>query len=264
MGENPFADDLGDVELPVLQDEVKTTKKTTSQTGSSYAPNSKEAMRERLEQLKRREESLKRRRQELNNNTDQSAAQNWPSFFPILRYKPETDLPVAARKCVKMCLVGLCVYTAHAIWNIIAILSITDLPKYNFTKNVVMGILQGVAAFYIFLKFGYSKLYVSCAKHDIQLSWTVIQIAIVGWSIYLTVGFIESGCAGVSIFLDLITKSKNTWSKIAAFVNVALLCTNLFCQFSTFIQSQQYQKVSGKEDTTQLTQADSPEQPLNI
>ncbi|EAY14549.1 hypothetical protein TVAG_388820 [Trichomonas vaginalis G3] len=264
MADNPFTDELADVELPILQDEPKKDKKPAPAPSASSLGNSKEDLKERYEALKKREESIKKRRQDLTNQAEQGPQQNWPSFFPILRYSPEIDLPQAARRCVKLCFIGLIIFTIHTFWNIVAVLSVKGISDYKLTKNIVMGILQGVAGFYVFLKFGYQSLYVCCAKHDIQIRWTVIQIAIIGWSIYLLIGFPDSGCVGIAVFLDLIAKSTSVWAKIAAFVNTALLGSNLFCQFATFLQSQQYQKVSGKEDNAQLTNPDQIDTPLNL
>ena len=263
MSDNPFVDDIADVELPMLQDEPPKPK-NNSQTNSNPNP-TKEELEKRLEELKERERKLNQRRQDvLQQRPENGPKLNWPSFFPILRYDPDSDIPSSARKCVKTSLIGLIIYFFEAIWNVISVFSVSGLPKYSFATNIVFAIIFGVVGFFCILTFGYKKLYLACAKHDIPISFTICQFLIIAYSVYLLIGLPDSGSVGIAVLLDMIAKHEksNVWSILCGFINLALLIGLAVSQFLTLVQSQKYQKVSGHDSPTLNT--DSPEAPLNI
>jgi hypothetical protein len=66
--------------------------------------------------------------------------------------------------------------------------------------------------------------------------------------VYLSIGFPDSGCVGLATFLDLLAKSKSTFSMVVAAVNTALIVAAAFLEFVTLYRAQAYQKVSGQED----------------
>ena len=263
MSDNPFVDDIADVELPMLQDEPQKPKNSVSSNQTSNS--SKEDLQKRLEELKERERKLNQRRQEvLQQRPENGPKLNWPSFFPILRYDPDSDIPSAARKCVKTSLIGLVLYFFEAIWNVISVFSVSGLPKYSFATNIVFAIIFGIVGFFCILTFGYKKLYLSCAKHDIPISYTICQFLIIAYAVYLLVGLPDSGSVGIAVLLDMIAKhnNSNVWSIMCGFINFGLLLAFAICQFLTLVQSQKYQKVSGHDSPSLNT--DSPEAPLNI
>ena len=263
MSDNPFIDEMDDVELPMLQEEPQKPKNSTNTTNSANP--TKEDLQKRLEALKQREQQLNQRRQEVIQQRPENGPKlNWPSFFPILRYSPETDIPPAAKKAVWYSLLGLLVYLFESIWNLVSIFSVSGLAeKYSITKNAVFGIIFGVVAFFCILNFGYRKLYLACAKHDIPFSYTICQLLIILYCIYMLIGVPNSGFVGVAVLLDLIARSHNGWSIFSAVINVVLIATTLALQFLTFVQSQKYQKVSG-HDSPALNQENQTEVPLNL
>jgi hypothetical protein len=78
---------------------------------------------------------------------------------------------------------------------------------------------------------------------------------VVGWSVYLTIGFPDSGCVGLATFLDLLAKSKFKFSMLVAFLNTIFIASAAFFQFLTLYKAQAYQKVSGQDDEVLARQA---------
>jgi hypothetical protein len=76
----------------------------------------------------------------------------------------------------------------------------------------------------------------------------MIQFAVVGWTVYLTIGFPDSGCVGLATFLDLLAKSRFKFSMFVAFVNTILVGGAALLQFVTLYKAQAYEKVSGQDD----------------
>jgi hypothetical protein len=93
------------------------------------------------------------------------------------------------------------------------------------------------------------KLYASCKKRDIPFSWVVTQFLIIAWCVYLSIGFPNSGCVGLATFLDLIAMSPSGFSVFMAFLNTLLIVGATILQTMALYRAQQYQKVSGSDDT---------------
>lgn len=261
MSDNPFADDIADVELPMIQDEPPKPKAKATSSSSSNKNLSPEELKKRFEELKERERQLAKRREEaVQQRPGDGPKLNWPSFFPILRYDPESDLAPAARKCVKTSLIGLCLFIVESIWNVVCVFSSTKLKNYPFPKCIVFSIIFGIVGFFLILNFGYNKLYIACFKRDIPVSFTICQFLIIAWCAYLTVGLPDSGSVGIAVFLDLIAKKCGFWPIFAGFINILLLAAMDVAQFFTLIHSQNYQKVSGAENP--VDEQTTPETPL--
>jgi len=259
MSDNPFNEDVEDVELPMLtKKEENKPEIPKAQQGSNSSGKSAD-LQEKLRQLKAREAELTQRQARINQTKAEIIpAVNWPTFFPIVRYNLDGDIPQNAHKCVKYCLYGLVSFIIHAVYNVFAVLFVKGLPTYSTSKNIVFAVIQGFAGTYFVTNFSYRKLYSSCANHDIPFQFTLMQFITIGWVIYLVIGFPDSGSVGFAVFLDLLSLSSSAFSKIVAFINLLILAATLFCEFNCLIEAQKYQKVSGA-DQHLLNQ--SPETP---
>ena len=243
MSDNPFDDEVQDIEMPML---TNNKEKKNEEKNKEKPLNSN--VEDKLSQLKARESELLKRQQRINQTkSDLVPSENWPLFFPLVRYNLISDIPPNAHSAVNMSLYGLITFLIHSIFNVISVIFVIGLPRYPTSKCLIFSIIQGFAASYFILNFGYRKLYVSCANHDIPFQFTLFQFLIVGWIIYLVIGFPDSGSVGFAVFLDLLSISKSTFSKIISFINLVILIICLYFEFRCLIESQKYQKISGND-----------------
>lgn len=236
MSDNPFQADVSDSD-PSFDEPVKKAEYSASKQS-------------KLERLKAREAELLKRQSELDNlRSEVLPTPNFPSFYPVVIFNLDRDIPQSAHAAVSKSLYGLIIATVMSVFNIFAILSVTGLSNYKRVKALPFGVIQGFATVYLLMTQSYNKLYTGCRKKDIPFSWTIIQFALIAWSIYLTIGFPTSGSVGLATLLDLIAKSKNGFSIFMGFVNTALCGANTYFQFTTLYSAQAYQKVSGNTNT---------------
>ncbi|OHT03123.1 hypothetical protein TRFO_06771 [Tritrichomonas foetus] len=258
MSDNPFQNDADD-EMPQFTKPTTTTT-SASITSSVPAAGSSQYKLSKLEQLRAREAELLRRQQEIQGVRAEIVPEpNYPPFYPIIVYNPDTDIPTAAKSCVTFCLYGLMAMIAAAMFNVLAVLSVSGLPTYPKVRCFIFSIIQGFATVYVILHYSFEKLYSNCKKHDVPFMWTIIQFIIIGWLIYLTIGFPTSGSVGLATFLDLVAKSNSGFSIFMAFINMILTGAATGCQFLALMKAQAYQKISGHDDTDKLLHpADTP------
>lgn len=236
MSDNPFQADISDSD-PNFSDPVQKTEYSASKQS-------------KLEQLKAREAELLKRQSELENlRSEVMPTPNFPSFYPVVMYNLDRDIPESAQPAIKNSLFGLFSATIMSVFNLLAIASVTGLKNYKHVRSMTFGIIQGFATVYILLTQSYNKLYISCKKKDIPFRWIVVQFMLIAWSIYLTIGFPTSGSVGLATLLDLIAKSKNGFSIFMGIINTALCGVNTYFQFTTLYRAQAYQKVSGNINT---------------
>ncbi|KAH0790818.1 scamp-domain-containing protein [Histomonas meleagridis] len=239
MSDNPFQEEVGDDELQFAETPSPTQKPTA---GYSQAKMSK------LEQLRAREAELLKRQEEINSlKEDIIPSPNFPSFYPLIIYNLDRDIPQAAQKVIKNSLLGLCFAAGMAIFNVLAVLSVSGLDKYPHIRCFIFALIQGFATVYFLYTQSYSKIYADCRKHDVSFRWTIVQFIFVIWCVYLTVGFPTSGSVGLATLLDLIAKSKNGFSIFMALVNTGAISAMTYFQFVTLFQAQKYQKISGND-----------------
>lgn len=236
MSDNPFQEEGSDIGVDPVEP-VQSTQSPPPAAGLS-----------RLEQLRRREQELLRELQRLSDSrVGFLSAPNYPPAFPLVIYDPEHDIPERARPCVKSSLYGLAAVVFSALFNILAVLCVWGLPSYSHVYCLIFAIIQGFGTVYVVFNYSYTKLYNSCRQKDIPFSWIVWQFAILGWCIYLTIGFPDSGCVGLATFLDLIAKSTYKFSMFMALLNTIGIGAATYFQFITLYQAQAYQKVSGHD-----------------
>ena len=180
---------------------------------------------------------------------------NFPPFYPVIVFNLDSDIPQAARQCVTFCLYGLCLISIAAVFNILAVLSVSGLPTYPKIRCFIFAIIQGFATVYVVLHYSYEKLYSSCKKHDISFTWTIYQFLIIAWMGYLSLGFPTSGSVGLATFLDLIAKSNSGFSIFIAFLNMIVTGAATGVEILAMMKAQAYQKVSGHDDTDKLLNA---------
>lgn len=255
MSDNPFEDELDENDIGIFN-EISSEKKNTtpesnvsaqnfSQTSPSSATLSSDK-KARYEALKKRESELIRKQQELDEtNISIINSNNWPNFFPILHYNPSTDLDPPAQDCVKKNLIGLCLFSASIIFNLLSVCLVSGLKNYSHTRNLIFAIIQGIAGIYFAQTFSYEKLYQACQNKDIPFSWTLYQTILIGWMIYLILGFPNSGSVGFATFLDLVSKSHSIASMIFAFLNLSIIVAACVYETLSLMSAQKYQKVSG-------------------
>lgn len=229
MFENPF-EDAEEIELPPLD------------TGDS-AESELAYLRQRKEELLRRKEDAERTIGEA------LTGENWPSFFPLLRYAPEQDLPPSAHSSAKRSLIAFLAACGSSLLNFIAVLCVSGLKDYPKAKNIVYSLLQGAGGVYLVYTFTYKKLYIACVAHDIPVSWSFINFALMAWFIYLFVGLPASGSVGLATTLDL-AAAKKWFAFTMGILNTAGIGVVIFFVFVTLAAAQQYQKVSGIEQAT--------------
>ena len=250
MAENPFEVELNAEEMKAIGEEqdIPTMPPTQAQESVSRGL-SYEEKKARLEALKAREQELLRRKQELEEiQIDIIPANNWPPFFPLLHYDPETDLPATAIPAVYNSRNGLSCYFCSIFINLIAILSVRSLPNYPHVKNFIYAMIEGAAGLYFAFNFSYSKIYTACRNKDIPFSWTLYQFLLIGWMAYLFIGFPTSGSVGFATLLDLIAKNSPFFSKFMSMLNIIGIGFAIYFEFRTLVLAQNYQKVSGIED----------------
>jgi len=253
MSENPFAGEYDSTGMPEMPKDMGKPKVVTSTTTKSV---SKAA---RIEELKAKEAKLLERQKQLQEaKADTYHLPNWPTQYPLIYIDIENDIPSAARKCVNLAVTGfLCVFSS-CLLNVIAVLSVTGLVQYSKINALVFAIIQGIATMYVIINISFKRLYDSCRKSDIPFTWTMIQFCFVGWCVYRFIGFPTSGSVGLATFLDLLAKDSGFISRTIAFLNTCLSGGATFYEFRVLMESQKYQKVSGRNDEEKL----SPETPL--
>lgn len=258
MGDNPFQETMDDIEMPEFDEpapkQPAATASTTSQNNTQSAPPSSPKpltgdKRAKLEALRQREAELLEKKKKIEQQTnDLIPSPNFPSFFPIIRYNPEEDLPQASHLCVKHSLHMLISLASASIFNILAILSVKGPKGYEKPKCFVFGLIQGFAAIYLGSNFCYNLLYSSCKKRDIPFKWTIFQFLMVAWCLYITLGFPTSGSVGIATFLDILANNAPVFSIIMALINTVLSGAAAAFSILTLSAAQAYQKVSGHED----------------
>ena len=269
MGENPFQDQAEDIEIPEFDEPPKQVKADTQSTqkSSQYSQQTNQTnqnnnnssslsskqytadKRAKLEALRQREAELLEKKKKIEQATSEMTPQpNFPSFFPLIRYNPEEDLPPASHKCVSSAMKMLAFLTAASCFNIIAILFVSGLRNYQKIRCFIFGCIQGFAAVYLALNFSYNLLYMSCRKRDIPFKWTIYQFLLVAWCIYITLGFPTSGSVGIATMLDIIANSAPFYSTLFAIINTGLAGAATAFSMFTLSKAQAYQKVSGQED----------------
>lgn len=248
--DNPFQPSGSDDELPQFQEESRPKASSSSAGADLSSLSGKQA---RLAELRRKEEELLEKKRKLEQTKGEIVLDvNWPPFYPIIRYAPETEIPASAKKCVQFSLYGLASLFVSVCYNVIAVICVKGLPRYPKSRCLIFAIIQGYAAMYFAYNFSFSKLYNSCRKKEVPFSWTIYHFILVAWLVYLTIGFPTSGSVGIATLLDIIAIGKSPFSALVAAINTAIVGISLACQFFTLMGAQAYQRVSGVEDQTQL------------
>jgi len=107
---------------------------------------------------------------------------------------------------------------------------------------------------YVVYNLSFQKLYTCCKKSDIPFSWVMTQFFAVGWMVYLTIGFPNSGSVGLATLLDLLAKSRRKFGMLIAFINTLLIGIATLFEFVTLYRAQEYQKVSGNDTLVKTRQ----------
>ena len=261
MSDNPFIEHSDDYEIPEF-DEPKKNEKISSQK-DSFDPNSSKApnhlspeKKAKWEALKAKEAELLAKKKKIEDQVNEMIpSPNYPTFFPLIHYDVQNDLPQASHKCVNYCLKMLMYLSIASIFNVFTVLLVTGLPYYSKVRCFIFAIIQGTAAIYLALNYSYNYLYSSCRKKDIPFKWTIFQFILIVWCAYISIGFPTSGSVGFATFLDLLASSKSsTFSKMFAFINTTLAITSTAFGLFTLSETQKYQKVSGQDDDSLLNQ----------
>jgi hypothetical protein len=243
---NPFEEEGNDDELPVYQAPTPQRQTVFNSPGKAS----------KLESLRIREAELLERQQKLNGaRAEIIHGPNYPSFYPVIVFDLQRDIPQPAHAALRSAVYGLMALVCSVCFNILAIICVRGLPLFHHVRSLVFGLIQGFGTAYIVFNYSFSRLYAACAKRDIPFSWVIIQFAVVGWTVYLSIGFPDSGCVGLATFLDLIAKSPSTLSPLIAAINTGLIVAVAFFEFITLYRAQAYQKISGQEDTHVANQA---------
>jgi hypothetical protein len=243
---NPFQAEGNDDESVAFQTAI-SPRRVTYDTPSKMS---------KLESLQIREAELLKRQQRLvDARLEIGHVPNFPSFWPTVVFDLDRDIPRRAPACVTTSLYGLTALACSVCFNIVAIACVRGLPMFHHVRSLVFGIIQGFGTLYIALNYSFHRLYAACAQKDIPFSWIIVQFLLVGWCVYLSIGFPDSGCVGLATFLDLIAKSKSAFSMLVAAINTGLIVAAAFLQFVTLYKAQVYQKVSGQEDDALPNQA---------
>ena len=232
--ENPFQLNIEDEQHP--DQPVYTSVTREAPPGETPA--------EKYRRLKQREQELIRRQQELR-TTDTHANLNWPPCLPILLHVDYSEIPQSAKACIQAAVAGVCIVLCQSILNILASGFVTGLKNYSRVKSVIFAIIFGLLSSYVTVSVCWNKLYWGCVNHDVPFSFIVWQFVLIGWTVYLTVGFPNSGSVGIATFIDLIAKSTSVVAKIFAGLNMIALLSMLGTQIVVLQQAQKYQKVSG-------------------
>jgi hypothetical protein len=262
MGENPFQETIDDLEMPEFDEpaprlpiapyisSTDVSQSTPQMSKSSASPKPLTGdKRAKLEALRQREAELLEKKKKIDQQTSElTPTPNFPSFFPLLRYNPEEDLPQASRQCIKYSLYMLIFLTAASIFNVFAVLSVKGPKNYQKTRSFIFGCIQGFAAVYLGTTFCYNLLYSSCKKRNIPFKWTLYQFLMVAWCIYITLGFPTSGSVGIATFLDILANNAPVFSIVTALLNTLLAGGATAFSIFTLSAAQAYQKVSGNED----------------
>jgi hypothetical protein len=251
MSDNPFQEEINDADMPQFS---PPPPPRASSPGQSLATSPQGLSK--LEQLRARESELLRRQQELQVARDEIiASPNYPSFFPVFVFNLARDISPRAHSCLQHALYGLCAIIVSAIFNIITVMCVWGLPTFHHVRSMIFALIQGFGTGYLVFNYSFLRLYDSCKRKDIPFSWILIQFAVVGWTVYLTIGFPDSGCVGLATFLDLLAKSRFKFSMLMAFLNTVFVASAAFFEFVALYKAQTYQKVSGQEEDVAPRQA---------
>lgn len=248
MSDNPFQDDLEFNDVPDFDKSThSTTKSKTEMTLKDISSITDKNLK--YQQLKAREAELLDRKRMLENSINETKlVNNWPHFYPLLRFEPLIDLPRGSVKCVESSLYNLVGVTVSSMFNFLSVLCMISLPDYDILKCLIYSLLQGYAFFYFVYNYGYLTLYSACRKHDIPFRFILYQIFICCVCTYFLLGFPDSGCVGIATMLDSFAKLDSFFPKMIAFMNTSLLAVNLYFSIRTLYASQEYQKVSGNDN----------------
>jgi uncharacterized membrane protein YkvI len=238
MSDNPFCEeDAGKVATPVR---AAAPQKTVARSGDAAA---------KLEQLRLREQELYRRQEELNvARTDLVPQDNYPAWYPVLRFDLEADIPLRAHLCLKASLYGMITLVFAVFVNVVAVLFVSGHKTFRHIRSLIFALIQSFGTTYVVYNYSFQKLYQSCRRADIPFSWVITQFIVVPWLVYLTIGFPNSGSVGLATFLDLLAQSKSKLSMLIAFINTLLIGIAAFLEFVTLYKAQQYQKISGADE----------------
>lgn len=264
MGDNPFGNVSDDIELPEfthkeqsasvqpMKPNVVANVTEIPKFDPSTLPLDKKA---RLEVLKAREAELLQKQRQLQATASTfTNAPNWPSFFPLIHYDPENDLPQGSRHTIKLAVYLLISYNIFVIFNLFSVLSVR-MSDYKHLSNFTFACIEGIAGAYVILNYIYAVLYSSCQKRDIPFRWTIYMFCFIGWLAYLAVGFPTSGSVGLATFLDVLSKSSSGFSKFMAFVNSFIAICSVVIAFLLLGAAQAYQKISGNDEPIRGDQA---------
>jgi hypothetical protein len=241
MSDNPFEGDPADDAAPAFDPSTPQRFPLPPPTSASNQA--------RLEALRAREAELRDRQIRLQSDRAEIIpSPNFPSFAPVIIFDLDRDIPKRAHSCLTVSLYGLGVLIASVDLNILSILSVRGLYGFHRIRSIVFGLIQGFGTSYVVFNYSFSRLYTYCRRRDIPFSWIVTQFAVVGWLAYLAIGFPDSGCVGLATFLDLLAKSKSTFSMVVAGINTLLVVAAVYFQFLTLYKAQAYQKVSGADE----------------
>jgi hypothetical protein len=204
----------------------------------------------KLDSLRIPEAELLERQQRLNDaHVEILHVPNYPHFYPLIIFDLQRDIPPRAHSALTSATYGLAALGCSVSFNILAILCVRGLPLFHHVRSLIFGLIQGFGTVYVVFNYSFVRLYTACAKHDIPFSWVVVQFAIVGWAVYLSFGFPNSGSVGLATFLDLLAKSPSALSHFMAAINTGLILTAAFFEFVTLYRAQAYRKVSGQDDS---------------
>jgi hypothetical protein len=242
--DNPFQEEVNDAEIPSFY-----TPPPKAISPSPSFPKPPQTL-SKLEQLRAREAELLRRQQELREaRAEVIASPNFPRFYPVLVFDLNRDIPARAHSCLQNAVYGLLAIIASVVFNVFAVLCVWGLRQnFHHVRSMIFALIQGFGTVYLVFNYSFLRLYDACKKKDIPFSWIVIQFIVVGWTVYLTIGFPDSGSVGLATFLDLMAKSRFKFSMLMSFVNTLLIATATFFEFLTLYKAQAYQKVSGQDD----------------
>lgn len=205
---------------------------------------------EELERLKRKRDELLEKNSRLQKTDTSPITANWPSFYPLLKYDLENDIPKSARSSVSFSFKALLCFAIRTITNIFSVIFVSGVKDYPKGRALIFAILTGLGGIYVMYRFSFQWLYVSCMKHDIPISYSFAQFLIIIYQIYLTIGFPSSGSVGLATLLDVLAMSHSWFSILIGVINTAIIALVVVFSIISIGAAQKYQKVSGVEAQT--------------
>ncbi|KAH0792090.1 secretory carrier-associated membrane protein 2-like [Histomonas meleagridis] len=241
---------MDEIKNPFLsQEEGNDNLKSFLDDEATNLPPENETPQQKLLRLQKREEELLQRQEELQQAKSQVYDEpNWPRFFPVFHIDINNEIPVLAQRLVKVALYNVVFTVIQSFINIISSVSISGLSNYSYPRSFVFALIFTALQLYLTISICFPRLYRGCKNHNIPISFTFLQFILIGFTLYLLVGFPNSGSVGLATFLDLIAKSDSVWSKIISFVNTFFIFFCVLLHVYVLQQSQSYQKVSGVQD----------------